>query len=41
MAPTVPIVHQPVIAQQRSLSVGMLSDDEQKTDEEQGANQYI
>ena len=41
MAPTVPIVHQPVIAPQRSSSVVMLSDDEQETDEEQGANQYM
>ena len=47
MAPTVPIVHQPVTVSnptplpQRSSSVVMLSDDEQETDEEQGANQYM
>ena len=45
MAPTVPIVHQPVTVSnpilQRSSSVLMLSDDEQETDEEQGANQYM
>ena len=44
MAPTVPIVHQPVTVfnpLQRSSSVVMLSDDEQDTDEEQGANQYM
>ena len=44
MAPTVPIVHQPVTVSnplQRSSSVVMLSDDEQDTDEEQGANQYM
>ena len=44
MEPTVPIVHQPVTASnplQRSSSVVMLSDDEQDTDEEQGANQYM
>ena len=44
MAPTVPIVHQPVTVSnplQRSSSVVMLSDDEQDTDEEQRANQYI
>ena len=49
MVPTAPIVQQPVTVSspipptslpQRSSSV-MLSDDEQKTDEEQGANQYI
>ena len=42
MAPTVPIVHQPVTVSnplQRSSSVVMLSDDEQDTDEEQRANQ--
>ena len=44
MAPTVPIVHQPVTVSnplQRSSSVVMLSDDEQDTDEEQRANQYV
>ena len=44
MAPTVPIVYQPVTVSnplQRSSSVVMLSDDEQDTDEEQGANQYM
>ena len=44
MAPTVPIVHQPVTVSnplQRSSSVLILSDDEQDTDEEQRANQYI
>ena len=44
MAPTVPIVHQPVTVSnplQRSSGVVMLSDDEQDTDEEQGANQYM
>ena len=50
MAPTVPIVHQPVTVSnsippsslpQRSSSVVMLSDDEQETDGEQGANQYM
>ena len=44
MDPTVPIVHQPVTVSnplQRSSSVVMLSDDEQDTDEEQGANQYM
>ena len=44
IAPTVPIVHQPVTVSnplQRSSSVVMLSDDEQDTDEEQGANQYM
>ena len=47
MAPTVPIVHQPVtvsnliLPTQRSSNVVMLSDDEQETDEEQGANQYM
>ena len=44
MAPTVPIVHQPVIVSnplQRSSSVVMLGDDEQDTDEEQRANQYV
>ena len=48
MAPTVPIVQQPVTVsntipppQQTSSSVIMLSDDEQETDEEQGANQYM
>ena len=44
MAPTVPIVHQPVTVSnplQRSSSVVMLHDDEQDTDEEQGANQYM
>ena len=44
MAPTVPIVHQPVTVSnplQRSSSVVMLSDDEQNTDEEQRANQYV
>ena len=47
MAPTFPIVHQPVTVSnptpppQRSSSVVMLSDDEQETDEEQGANQYM
>ena len=44
MAPTVPIVHQPATVSnplQRSSSVVMLSDDEQDTDEEQGANQYM
>ena len=44
MAPTVPIVHQPVTISnplQRSSSVVMLSDDEQDTDEEQRANQYV
>ena len=50
MAPTVPIVHQPVTVSnpippsslpQRSSSVVMLSDDEQETDEDQGANQYL
>ena len=38
MAPTVPIVHQPVTV---SNPLQMLSDDEQDTDEEQGANQYM
>ena len=41
MAPTVPIVHQPVTVSnplQRSSSVVMLSNDEQDTDEEQRAN---
>ena len=40
----VPIVHQPVTVSnplQRSSSVVMLSDDEQDTDEEQRANQYV
>ena len=44
MAPTVPIVHQPVTVSnplQRSSSVVMLSDDKQDTDEEQRANQYV
>ena len=47
MAPTVPIMHQPVTVSnpilplQRSSSVVMLSDDEQETDEEQGANQCV
>ena len=44
MAPTVPIVRQPVTVSnplQRSSSVVMLSDDEQDTDEEQRANQYV
>ena len=44
MAPTVPIVHQPITVSnplQRSSSVVMLSDDEQDTDEEQRANQYV
>ena len=47
MVPTVPIVHQPVTVcnpiplPQRSSSVVMLSDYEQETDEEQGANQYM
>ena len=47
MAPTIPIVHKPVTVSnpipspQRSSSVVMLSDDEQETDEEQGANQYM
>ena len=44
MAPTVPIVHQPLSVsppQQRSSSVVMLSDDEQEADEKQGANQYM
>ena len=44
MDPTVPIVHQPVTVSnplQRSSSVVMLSGDEQDTDEEQGANQYM
>ena len=47
MAPTIPIVHQPVTVSnpipppQRRSSVVMLSDDEQETDEEQGANQYM
>ena len=47
MAPTVPIVHQPVTVSnprpppQRSSSVVMLSDDEQETDEEQGGNQCM
>ena len=47
MAPTVPIVHQPVtvsdliLLSQRSSSVVMLSDDEQETYKEQGANQYM
>ena len=47
MAPTVPIVHQPVtvsnpiLPPQRSSSVVMLSDDEQETDEEQGDNEYM
>ena len=44
MAPTVPIVHQPVTVSnplQRGSSVVMLSDNEQDTDEEQGANQYM
>ena len=44
MAPTVPIVHQPVPVSnplQRSSSVVMLSNDEQDTDEEQRANQYV
>ena len=47
MAPTIPIVHQPVTVSnpipqtQRSSSVVMISDDEQETDEEQGANQYM
>ena len=44
IAPTVHIVHQPVTLSnplQRSSSVVMLSDDEQDTDEEQRANQYI
>ena len=44
MAHTVPIVHQPLTVSnppQRSSSVVMLSDDEQDTDEEQGANQYM
>ena len=50
MAPTVPIVHQPVTISypsppsslpERSSSIIMLSDDEQETDEEQGANQYM
>ena len=44
MDPTVPIVHQPVTVSnplQRNSSVVMLSDDEQDTDEEQGANQYM
>ena len=45
MASTVPIVHQPLTVSnpilQRSSSVVMLSDDEQETDEEQGANQYM
>ena len=50
MAPTEPIVHQPVTVSnpsppsslpQRSSSIIMLSDDKQETDEEQGANQYM
>ena len=44
MDSTVPIVHQLVTVSnplQRSSSVVMLSDDEQDTDEEQGANQYM
>ena len=47
MAPNVPIVHQPVTVSnpipqpQRSSSFVVLSDDEQETDEEQGANQYL
>ena len=47
MVPTVPIVHQqvtvsyPIPLPQRSSNVVMLSDDEQDTDEEQGANQYM
>ena len=44
MAPTVPTVHQPVTVSnplQRSSRVVMLSDDEQDTDEEQRANQYV
>ena len=44
MAPTVPIVHQPVTVSnplQRSSSVVMLSDDEQDTDKEQRVNQYV
>ena len=44
IAPTVPIVHQPATVSnplKRSSSVVMLSDDEQDTDEEQGANQYM
>ena len=47
MAPTVPIVHQPVtvsdpiLPPQRCSSVVMLSDDEEETDEEQGVNQYV
>ena len=47
MAPTIPIVHQPVTVSnlipplQRSSSVVMLSDDEEETDEEQGANQPV
>ena len=44
MAPAVPIVHQPVTVSnplQRSSSIVMLSDDEQDTDEEQRANQYV
>ena len=44
ITPTVPIVHQPVTVSnplERSSGVVMLSDDEQDTDEEQGANQYM